>query len=246
MKKTKVLLCSLFVLSLLMISVFAVEGEGTEESPFLITTQEELMLVSDFPDCDFKLMNDIVLEGEWVPLCQDTAFSGTFDGNGYTISNLQITGNIDKMGLFAENNGIIINLVTRTTETGIYYNKQSRYTYTGIIASINKGVIRKCHAEGIINYVNETYCELSSASKVTCGAIGGIAGINTGEINSSSSLVKIVASMSDYFKDYSYENDVYGGKCCAGGISGKNSGNIAFCEAKANIIVEKAYSSCVS
>ena len=62
----------LFVLVLVLclgLSAFALDGEGTQESPFVIENVEELMLISDFPDCYFNLGCDIVLEEDWTPLC---------------------------------------------------------------------------------------------------------------------------------------------------------------------------------
>jgi hypothetical protein len=72
-------------------NVLGAEVNATEETPFIITDQGELELVTDFPDCHFRLANDIELDGTWVPLCKQTSseyFYGVFDGAGYTISNL--------------------------------------------------------------------------------------------------------------------------------------------------------------
>lgn len=91
------------ILSILSMTAFAVDGNGTEETPFIITDQGELELVTDFPDCHFRLANDIELEGTWIPLCKQTSsgyFSGVFDGAGYTISNLLTDG--DKVFLWKD------------------------------------------------------------------------------------------------------------------------------------------------
>ena len=91
MKKLFFVFSVLTTIALSSMAAFAIDGDGTEETPFIITDQGELELVTDFPDCHFRLANDIELEGTWIPLCTQTSsgnFSGVFDGAGYTISNL--------------------------------------------------------------------------------------------------------------------------------------------------------------
>jgi hypothetical protein len=102
-------------------------GEGTEESPYLIYTAEEMNLLGLFP-CDwdkhFKLMADIdlsafdgkdgrrgfniigdcslgydVLDG--VYFLEGTAFTGVFDGNHNMISYLTVKSQRDCAGLFS-------------------------------------------------------------------------------------------------------------------------------------------------
>ncbi len=87
-------------------SLFAdLEGEGTEESPYLIGSVENLMLFANninsgiSTSAHYRLTDNIDLGGEeWTPVGHLAAtndfsrsFSGVFDGNGYTISNFKIT-----------------------------------------------------------------------------------------------------------------------------------------------------------
>ncbi|AKB33386.1 N-acetylmuramoyl-L-alanine amidase [Methanosarcina siciliae HI350] len=89
------------------VSLFA-GGCGTESDPYQITTAEQLNRVRCFPDKHFILTADIDLSGyeNWEPIGTfkplsddpkdeetpdpEAAFTGTFNGNGYTISNLTI------------------------------------------------------------------------------------------------------------------------------------------------------------
>lgn len=102
-------------------------GDGSSESPFLITTAEELKWYASYVNGESgdnvvhttacaKLMNNIDLstvcgegKGNWTPIAKygiytfngEYHFDGVFDGNGYTISNLYINnkrGNY--LGLF--------------------------------------------------------------------------------------------------------------------------------------------------
>ena len=102
-------------------------GDGSSESPFLITTAEELKWYASYVNGESgdnvvhttacaKLMNDIDLstvcgegKGNWTPIAKygiykydsEYHFDGVFDGNGHTISNLYINDeNGSKLGLF--------------------------------------------------------------------------------------------------------------------------------------------------
>lgn len=83
-------------------------GQGTEEDPFIITTRQQLESISDNPDAFYILGNNIDLENEeWVT--SQYEFSGSLDGNGYTISNLKITRDgVNNVGLFGKASGATI------------------------------------------------------------------------------------------------------------------------------------------
>lgn len=141
MKRLKSYLFYIAMLSGILIfstSVFAIEGEGTAALPFLITNQEELALIYDFPECHFKLMNDIELEGRWQS-AGDTTFTGVFDGNGHIISNLTA---YEGSALFPNNKGNIKKLTVATSDTGVY---------GGIIAIFNYGTISQCKTSGKVS-----------------------------------------------------------------------------------------------
>ncbi|MDE6490257.1 MAG: hypothetical protein K2L49_03765, partial [Muribaculaceae bacterium] len=97
------------------------DGEGTETSPYLIKTKEDLITLSeltctenygdivsgavkDFSGVVFKMTNDIDLEytDEFKGICfsntstvkNNLQFKGTFDGGGYTIHGLKIDGTV--------------------------------------------------------------------------------------------------------------------------------------------------------
>lgn len=68
--------------------------------------------IENFENVTFKLTNDIELTKEWTPIGTGGAsyFAGTFDGNGYTISNLEINSNSGAAGLFGYLTGEVKNL----------------------------------------------------------------------------------------------------------------------------------------
>lgn len=198
-------------------TAFAIDGDGTEESPFLVTDQGELELVTDFPDCHFRLANDIELEGIWIPLCKQTSsgyFTGVFNGAGYTISNLVTDGS--EGGLFKYNSGTIKNLNIEISADGM--------KGSGAVANLNRGTILNCVVKGKIsgnfahmggicgeNQNTVKQCKLvgnvESTSTASSLYVGGICGYNSssGKVSSCAVIGNIT------------------GKGSAGGISGYNS-----------------------
>ena len=123
-------------------------------------------------------MNDIVLEGEFTPLSTDYSnrFSGVFDGNGYTISNLTINESKESLlGLFGFNSGTIKNLNVKTSEKGINCTHTGGY-YVGIIVGYNYyGEISDCNVSGNISVTG-------NGNQITASIVyaGGIAGYDEG------------------------------------------------------------------
>lgn len=82
-------------------------GSGTSVDPYQIKTGSQLVLIKDYTNKCFILCNNINLNNLSWP---GFDFSGTFDGNGYTISNLKITRSEDNLGLFSKVTGTIKSL----------------------------------------------------------------------------------------------------------------------------------------
>ena len=106
-----------------------------------------------FKDQTLKLMNDVNLGGiEWTPIgdyrFSANRFCGTFDGQGHTISNFNITKKTDKndsnkssYGFFGNLEGTVKNL----TIAGATINS---YAYTGsLVGRFNNGLIENCHVD---------------------------------------------------------------------------------------------------
>lgn len=73
-------------------------GDGSIDNPYQISTPEQLNLVRNHLDSNFILVDDIDLSGyNWVPIggtenvYEGDGLCGSFDGQGHTISNLNIT-----------------------------------------------------------------------------------------------------------------------------------------------------------
>ena len=155
-------------------------GDGSEENPYQISTEQELEAISDIPNASYILMNDIYLSKPFVPLCLENGeYSGVFDGNGHTISNVTISSPYQYSGLFAKSSGIIKNLNVEYSKTGAAYELTDRniddesspgFFFGGIVAH-NSGYIVGCN----VNII----CDIKYNNTYSCyGYIGGISGYN--------------------------------------------------------------------
>ena len=204
-------------------------GDGTEESPYLISNKTHLNNVRKYPGFHFKMVTDIEFteadfaeKGDyynngqgWEPIAIDynTPFKGVFDGDGHTIKglyvNIQTTDKYIYAGLFGYNEGTIKNL--GMLDGSVSSSSSSSSSYVGGIAGWNDGTISDCYNAGSV-----------SSSSFYSKVVGGIAGHNgyDGTIsncyNTGSASSPVSASSTD---SSSY----------AGGIAGENYGTISNC-----------------
>lgn len=100
-------------------------GEGTSQNPYLVTTPEQLKLISEQPTAYYKLENDIDLstidpaETAYLGWESIDNFAGTLDGGGHKIKNLYVaTDNTSFAGLFKNlRNATIKNLILENFES---------------------------------------------------------------------------------------------------------------------------------
>ena len=72
---------------------FTLDGNGTAENPFKITSYEDLQTIAgyveagdDFSDMYFRLKNDVTIKSDWEQIGNREHFKGNFDGNKNTIT----------------------------------------------------------------------------------------------------------------------------------------------------------------
>lgn len=155
----------------------------------LLSAPEQLAYINrnqaQYLDKQIRLVNDIDLTGViWVPFGGNdfAPFSGTFDGQGHTITGLNIEGDTRlNVGFFGEANGSIRNLSLKVNITG--------GSITGGVAGyLSGGSIVGAYTEG-----NVTSLVPRDPNKVT--STGGITGIlGHARIERSSSSASITAS----------------------------------------------------
>lgn len=82
------------------LATFTSGGTGTKTDPYLIASVPELLAVKDNLEAHYKLVADLDMseyDGTWAPV---QYFKGSLDGNGHSISNLNIAGDDYYLGMF--------------------------------------------------------------------------------------------------------------------------------------------------
>ena len=200
-----------------------------------IYTYSDLQKINNNPSGKYILMKDIDLytdtENGISSSVISSDFSGIFNGNGYSISNLNISQTNKSnagAGLFSHNKGTICNLKIKTFSiwSGTYNVNGS--AISGAVAMQNSGIVTNCIVENPF---------ISSFGGTTV-ASGGIVGINnhTGTIE----YCMVIHNIKNYLISAigipeSKTSDSY-----SGGICGKNLGNISCCGNKSNTASDAA------
>ena len=193
-------------------------GAGTEADPYIIADLYDLEFFRDSVNAGnnyagkyVKLTADIDLaQEEWVPIGNSSKmFSGYFDGNNKTISNLTVSGNNKYAGFFGYIKGTgmteraiptVQNLtLDNVSVSGDYYvGGLSGQGYTCKVANVTvKGnVTGSRYVGGLIGHVY-TYidnCHFIGNVTGSFDAIGGIAGAGDGRIYNSSVIGDVTGS----------------------------------------------------
>lgn len=212
-KALAIVLSVAMILSTMVFSIGAVDFDETWKA---ITTAAELKAIEDDLAGKYYLANDITLTGDFKAIgwldSGDTAFTGTFDGNGKTVSGLTIASGSNN-GLFAINGGTIKNLTVKDASVTVS-------TQGGIIAGVNNkdGVISNCTVSDSIvagsfeTSTRQRYWLLDGYQ------VGGIAGLNNGTV----------------YQCVNSDTDVRGWYE-VGGIVGHNNGTVSQCASTGDI-----------
>ncbi len=198
------------------------DGDGSAESPYQISTIEdwqELMTTPNDWSSSFILTADVNLTGltfTQAPIAPDTdnvelnsfqgtQFTGVFDGNGHTISNLTIAASTkDYIGLFGYvgSGGQIRNLGVEDV------NLTGRYVVGGLVGA-NEGIsISNCYSTGTVSGV---------------GGVGGLVGFNLG----ASSRIENCYATGTVSGTGEYSS--------VGGLVGRNDGMLTSCYATGSV-----------
>lgn len=139
----------------------AEEDAGTADKPYEISTAEQLaglaQLVNggtNFSGKTIKLTADIDLgDKEWTPIGNDEnwelKFSGTFDGDGHTISGLNVLDTLFP-GLFGYVDGVVQNLIVKGKVNAGNTAKGNDTAPGGIVCYGEKATVQNCGFYGAI------------------------------------------------------------------------------------------------
>ena len=140
-------------------------------------------------------------------------FSGTFDGQGFPIKNLKLTGELTYAGLFGYTENATIKNVVIDKSCAISSNSDDDDAYVGSVCGCCKGI---CYIEGCVNMADVTYTNDENIR------IGGIVGECSGgccTLKSNVNYGKVTQK--------SYEEEMV---IMTGGVVGKVSGNVTIQE----------------
>ena len=203
------------------------DGQGN----YTVTSAEGLKNIAKLVNEEWKLginitlTADIDLKGiDWTPIGKDDnkAYTGTFDGNGKTITGLTVTGSYKYAGLFGDidENGTVKNVVLEDVQITSDNSSGS----VGGVAGDSWGTIENCSVSGSVSGTtfaggvvgsqwggSITGCNSSATVKGVTYA-GGIAG----STNSGATLTACYATGDVTL----VSNDI--GTCYAGGVVGNN------------------------
>lgn len=136
-------------------------GNGTASDPYLIASAAQFARISDGLDKHYRLICNIDFNGATItPIGQKVnsngaivydEFVGSLDGNGYTISNLNVVGytNAGIFGIIGEN-GEVADLKLYNVKVSANITNAEKSTseiYAGMIAGKNDGIIKYCSVD---------------------------------------------------------------------------------------------------
>ena len=147
------------------------EDENAGDEPTHISTAEDLRAINGNLDGDYVLDGDIDLTdylggGSWTPIgTENVPFTGTFDGNGHSITGLYINNaDSDNQGLFGYMSGTNSAVRNLTVSGTVSVSGIVRYV-GGVVGWNNGGIIENCSYTGSVSGY---------------GVIGGVVGDNNG------------------------------------------------------------------
>ena len=161
-------------------SSFSGMGQGTLENPYVINTVDQLKEISNNLSAHYCLGSNIDMSGitDWEPIGDGQhAFTGTFNGNGHVIKNLEITvnGRLSDDEIVPENDNLnryfgIFGYAKNATikNVGIkniryklsyeeYYGDYNAFSYLGGLVGSARGTqISQCYVTGNLRCVCES------------------------------------------------------------------------------------------
>jgi len=191
-------------------------GSGTSENPYKIADVNDLLelggTIADYDKC-FILTADINMGGQvfTTAIIPETpggwGFTGTFDGNGHKITNSIINGGDSEVGLFGQiRDGTVKNLGVENFS--VRSSSPHDFYHAGCMVGRNQGILSNCYSIGDVNSTNVagglvgtnsggtiSNCysmgQVIGASGGSFHYVGGLAGVNSGDISDCCSMVSV-------------------------------------------------------
>lgn len=238
------------VWSMLPLGAFAAD-ENADDGKTHISTAADLQDINDNLDGDYVLDGDIDLTdcldgGSWTPIgTSQDPFTGTFDGQGHSITGLTINDtDFENQGLFGYvgSDGTVRNLTVSGT-VSVSVDSGDSVSVGGVVGQNNGGTVTNCHntveisgsssgdngdsifVGGVVGYNSSgTITNCSNTSTVSGDGskgdniyVGGVVGYNSkGTVTNCSNTGTVSGNGS--------VNGFYGDSISVGGVVGENSG----------------------
>lgn len=217
--------------------VTSVRTEPAGYDPNNIDTPEELAwaisvvnglntITTAVPNQDFNITGDIDMNANiWVPMGTEAApYTGTFNGNGHVIKGVKSSLNSNDMGMFANLNGTIENMILNVSFTG------GNSIHMGSVAAhMNGGSIHNVEAAGVITGTSSTESIGGIVAEMTLGTIHSSFAVNTMSSSSANTYVGGLVGNNGGDLINSYANTAISGSGKIGGLVGNNSGRVENC-----------------
>lgn len=219
----------------------AAGGEGTAANPYIIETPAELLSIQNNLAAYYVLGNDIDMQGiSFNTIGSPSApFTGSFDGNGHTISNLygDNPSNYYNYGFFSSvsGNAVIkditfdnIQLESTTTRLAIVCGgvlSNSDVTFSEITVSNSILLSTAGNIAGIVAQIQESDVTISGCNVISCKFSSQGAGGNNGFIAGwASKLQSLTISNCNIYESIIYASGNYNGGVI--GFFNNNPGDI--------------------
>lgn len=131
--------------------------------------------IDDFKNEVVKLNNDVVLSADWLPIASSAGFSGTFDGQGYTISNLQIDKeNLTAQGFFSTlSGGAVVRNLTIGSGRVVCYDSGG-----GIVGLLMQSRVLNCTNKADVSIISQASVFDEVTKERQDPSVGGIVGFS--------------------------------------------------------------------
>ncbi|MCF8360635.1 MAG: hypothetical protein K9H26_17915 [Prolixibacteraceae bacterium] len=238
-------------------------GYGTVSQPYQVATKAQLNNVRHFPSLCYILIADIDFDASdfssggdfyndgvgWQPLGnEDTHFTGYFNGQGYTISDLYINQSSDIcIGLFGITVDATLSNMTLTNFdiTGFYrvgglvgFSRETEIINSscsgsvkgteivgGIVGEIENSMISRCYCSVIVESTGQY--GISGGLTASCDDISEINNCySTGFVSGSDISGGLIGTCSQSDIINSYSTTYVSGQIATGGLIGNNDGDI--------------------
>ena len=188
-------------------------NDFAETNIFRVRTAQDLYRVateSMFLSGDIILMNDIdISEYNWPGIGNETSpFTGTFDGQGYTISGLTRTGATGGAGLFGFINAASTDTVAVKNLKLIGKIAGSPSWAGGLVGTFQRGIIENCFVD----------VDITTESGLR---VGGFVGVNSADTNPNQTTIRHCVSVGKV--------NTGGNVTTAGGFAIANNGTMQYC-----------------